>query len=313
MIATSACRIDSMREDGYRRLERLIYDHSLDAEARHLVDNEKSKCGRPDAPILIASLRRHAWVGVSGERTYYFIREDNPLAHPLGSRPARILREIPYNEITSRRFPLGERETAVARTKELVGADFKVQGIGPFVLATRSSHSSEQLQAIAAMLGVFRQFLIGTYEMAVPESLITVYLVPDSYELRRLAENIHGIRVTDLAIGYSYQDDLSVVGAIPGPVIGTLLHELFHLMVRADFGDVPAWLDEALASLYEVSKQSNGRFEGTENWRRKVLERFWDRRPTVRQLVSTRIFNLMFYIPTFQRPSASLFIGARAR
>ncbi len=26
-----------------------------------------------------------------------------------------------------------------------------------------------------------------------------------------------------------------------------------------------------------------------------------------------RIFNLMFYIPTFQRPSASLFIGARAR
>ncbi len=27
----------------------------------------------------------------------------------------------------------------------------------------------------------------------------------------------------------------------------------------------------------------------------------------------TRIFNLMFYIPTFQRPSASLFIGARAR
>ena len=26
-----------------------------------------------------------------------------------------------------------------------------------------------------------------------------------------------------------------------------------------------------------------------------------------------RIFNLMFDIPTFQRPSASLFIGARAR
>ena len=30
-------------------------------------------------------------------------------------------------------------------------------------------------------------------------------------------------------------------------------------------------------------------------------------------LLGTRIFNLMFYIPTFQRPSASLFIGARAR
>ena len=30
-------------------------------------------------------------------------------------------------------------------------------------------------------------------------------------------------------------------------------------------------------------------------------------------LLKPRIFNLMFYIPTFQRPSASLFIGARAR
>ena len=31
------------------------------------------------------------------------------------------------------------------------------------------------------------------------------------------------------------------------------------------------------------------------------------------QIVYTRIFNLMFDIPTFQRLSASLFIGARAR
>ena len=38
-------------------------------------------------------------------------------------------------------------------------------------------------------------------------------------------------------------------------------------------------------------------------------------RKTVEALESLypRIFNLMFYIPTFQRPSASLFIGARAR
>ena len=32
-----------------------------------------------------------------------------------------------------------------------------------------------------------------------------------------------------------------------------------------------------------------------------------------KETLEARIFNLMFYIPTFQRPSASLFIGARAR
>ena len=35
--------------------------------------------------------------------------------------------------------------------------------------------------------------------------------------------------------------------------------------------------------------------------------------PIMLELLWARIFNLMFYIPTFQRPSASLFIGARAR
>ncbi len=46
--------------------------------------------------------------------------------------------------------------------------------------------------------------------------------------------------------------------------------------------------------------------------RREESERDCALQPRVLGFVA-RIFNLMFYIPTFQRPSASLFIGARAR
>ena len=49
-------------------------------------------------------------------------------------------------------------------------------------------------------------------------------------------------------------------------------------------------------------------------WMRLLMTREYDIKPVGwARPVSARIFNLMFYIPTFQRPSASLFIGARAR
>ena len=49
-------------------------------------------------------------------------------------------------------------------------------------------------------------------------------------------------------------------------------------------------------------------------WMRLLMTREYDIKPVDwARPVSARIFNLMFYIPTFQRPSASLFIGARAR
>ena len=51
------------------------------------------------------------------------------------------------------------------------------------------------------------------------------------------------------------------------------------------------------------------------DWDIVVSETVWDHLSwaALLILVLTRIFNLMFDIPTFQRPSASLFIGARAR
>jgi hypothetical protein len=99
--------------------------------------------------------------------------------------------------------------------------------------------------------------------------------------VRDLAERIHGIKVSEATIGYSFQDDLSIIGNNSG----TLAHELFHLMVRINFGDIPPWMEEGMAALYEVSDIVGGSIVGLPNWRGKVLRRFWGLRPSIRDLV----------------------------
>jgi hypothetical protein len=77
-----------------------------------------------------------------------------------------------------------------------------------------------------------------------------------------------------------------VLAVIPGRSIGTLKHELFHLLVRSHFGDIPPWLDEGMAALYEVSRQQGGQLVGLPNWRGAFLERYRELRPSLERLVA---------------------------
>jgi len=63
------------------------------------------------------------------------------------------------------------------------------------------------------------------------------------------------------------------------------------LLVRADFGDIPQWLDEGIASLYEVSGRKEDEYFGLPNWRGDVLQGLWQERPTVRDLIGTEWFS----------------------
>ncbi|MCK4452981.1 hypothetical protein KAU59_01365, partial [candidate division WOR-3 bacterium] len=53
---------------------------------------------------------------------------------------------------------------------------------------------------------------------------------------------------------------------------GTLVHEIVHPFVRANFPECPAWFNEGLASLYEQCGEKNGHIYGYTNWRLKGLQ-----------------------------------------
>jgi hypothetical protein len=53
---------------------------------------------------------------------------------------------------------------------------------------------------------------------------------------------------------------------------GTLVHEIVHVYVHANFPACPPWFNEGLATLYEASAEENGHIRGRINWRIKGLE-----------------------------------------
>jgi hypothetical protein len=53
---------------------------------------------------------------------------------------------------------------------------------------------------------------------------------------------------------------------------GTLVHEIVHPYVEADFPGAPAWLNEGLGSLFEQSSEEGGHVVGETNWRLAGLQ-----------------------------------------
>lgn len=54
---------------------------------------------------------------------------------------------------------------------------------------------------------------------------------------------------------------------------GTLVHEIVHPFIEANFPDCPAWFNEGLASLYEQSSEREGKIIGLTNWRLAGLQK----------------------------------------
>jgi hypothetical protein len=53
---------------------------------------------------------------------------------------------------------------------------------------------------------------------------------------------------------------------------GTLVHEIVHPFMRANFPECPDWFNEGLASLYEQSEDRGGHIRGRTNWRLAGLQ-----------------------------------------
>lgn len=180
-------------------------------------------------------------------------------------------------------------------------------------LSTAAETEKSDLTRVGEDLQKYAQFFVSEYGMATPPHLITVYFAPNADELRTLATKIHGIALTPGSIGYSFPGDQSMVGWADGKAYGTFAHELFHLMVRGNFGDAPPWLDEGMAALYEVSKFEGDRAVGVSNWRGKILSELWAIRPSLKQLVqmSRKDFDDVDSTPHVSDGTEKLVAGAR--
>ena len=103
-----------------------------------------------------------------------------------------------------------------------------------------------------------------------PDELIDVWLFKDDASYRTNALRLFGDTPTTPFGYYSARHHALVMNIATGG--GTLVHEIVHPFMRANFPLCPAWFNEGLASLYEQSAEQGGHIRGLVNWRYNGLE-----------------------------------------
>ena len=291
MLGTSGCRISGQRPWGARVLNYVLYSYALTSESRAQVQAQRDLCaakGKLAAlpPEARQRLDRLVPAGATARGKMFSFDDDKTIA----AYPARQTRALERAELERRLVAVGDPGKMETVLRSLAPAQARTRVTGRYAFVTTAGQTDAELDAIAAMLDRYVGFLQSEYGIRPPPHYLTLYLVEDIGDVQSVADSIHGLDVSPSTLGYAYQDDLSTVALIRGTQAGTLLHELFHLLVRGSFGDIPQWLDEGIAGLYEVSAARGGRQEGLPNWRGRVLRNGWSERPTLASIVSSPWF-----------------------
>jgi hypothetical protein len=296
MAATSLCRLPGRVDLGAKYMQWILANYPLSQADRAVVSAELDVCRtaqNPPAPATVTIVARATASSQGSAKMFFGIDGRNALF----SVPTEVIREIAPDVFKARLFApassAAASRAATTRLSKIGGSPAprpSVSSSRRFVVASYDARPAAQLGTVGRQLDTAFEFFVTEYGMRAPASLITVYLVNDATVMRRVADNLYGLRLSAQSIGFSFQDDLSMLGIVQSTATGTLQHELFHLMVRNNFGDAPPWLDEGMAALYEQSVVRDGRLAGEPNWRGEVLRRFGQDQPTVERLVAMNWF-----------------------
>ena len=104
-----------------------------------------------------------------------------------------------------------------------------------------------------------------------PTKVITIWLLRDDDSYQRAAMRLFGREPGTLYGFYSHDRQLMLMNINTGG--GTLIHELVHPYMEANFPACPSWFNEGLGSLYEQSSTRGGHIIGLTNWRLAGLQR----------------------------------------
>jgi hypothetical protein len=103
-----------------------------------------------------------------------------------------------------------------------------------------------------------------------PNEILDIWLFKDSASYERNALTLFGSKPTTPYGYYSSAHKALVMNISTGG--GTLVHEIVHPFVEANFPNCPAWLNEGLGSLYEQCGEVDGHIHGYTNWRLPGLQ-----------------------------------------
>jgi hypothetical protein len=104
-----------------------------------------------------------------------------------------------------------------------------------------------------------------------PTKILDIYLFTTAASYERGVEELTGEEPSTPFGFYSSSNGAMFMNIATGG--GTLVHEIVHPYVEADFPSAPAWLNEGLGSLFEQSAEREGHIVGLTNWRLEGLQK----------------------------------------
>lgn len=194
-----------------------------------------------------------------------------------------------------------EAEKETQRMMEEAGQEYKPRKLTPRTIAEFQIVLQKPFVVVGDdSAGTVRRHAEGTVRWAVdrlkqdyfsqdPDHVINIWLFRDKTSYEQNTDDIFGQRPTTPFGYYSARHKALVMNIETGG--GTLVHEIVHPLVAANFPKCPSWLNEGLGSLYEQCQDRNGHIYGLTNWRLHGLhEHLKDEKykmPTFEELTNT--------------------------
>jgi hypothetical protein len=160
------------------------------------------------------------------------------------------------------------RHVALLR-KKLPSDEFEVVVEKPFVVIGDGGRGAVEEHARGTVKWAV-DLLKRDYFSKDPKEILDIWLFKDAASYRTHARQLFGSDPTTPYGYYSPAHKALVMNIETGG--GTLVHEIVHPFVEANFPDCPPWLNEGLGSLYEQSGEQDGHIHGFTNWRLPGLQ-----------------------------------------
>ena len=173
----------------------------------------------------------------------------------------------------------GSRDAEIAQhvleLKELIadrspGSTFHFERRGPFVIAGDEAPGMVRRRADHTVAWAVRRLKRQYFEKD-PEDLITIWLFRDAKSYEGHLKRFWNTEPFTPYGYYSSDHNALIMNIATGG--GTLVHEIVHPYVAANFPACASWFNEGLGSLYEQSADRGGRIVGRTNWRLAGLQR----------------------------------------
>lgn len=166
--------------------------------------------------------------------------------------------------------PRGDMAVHVEALRERLPAGFSLVVEPPFVVVGDEPQAVVARRAESTVRWATRHLEAQFFDER-PRHVLDVWLFKDARSYRDNALRLFGDE-PDTPYGYYSPSNRALVMNISTGG-GTLVHEIVHPYVEADYPNCPAWLNEGLGSLFEQSAERNGRIVGLTNWRLAGLQR----------------------------------------